>query len=99
MACVLTLFITSVAAFTFDGRSSSAHMYIDRSKFSVGETGSVHFITRRDTSTLMLLQYLDVAGVAGHYIEVRLFSGRLQVFSTFSQSKSTCLYIMCRKDK
>nr|KAG5712444.1 hypothetical protein BaRGS_011418 [Batillaria attramentaria] len=73
---------------TFDGSSSHVTMLIDRTKIGFGDNGGFQFRTRGESSTLMLLQFLSLTGGSDRFLEFRLYQGRVQVFSSFSQISS-----------
>ena len=72
---------------TFDGSSSVVTTLLDRTKFGFGENGGITFRTRDAISTLLLLQFRALSGGADKFLEFRLYEGRVQLYSSFSQSK------------
>ncbi|KAK7505069.1 hypothetical protein BaRGS_00003639, partial [Batillaria attramentaria] len=82
---------TEAVSVTFDGSSSHVTMLIDRTKIGFGDNGGFQFRTRGESSTLMLLQFLSLTGGSDRFLEFRLYQGRVQVFSSFSQSQISSL--------
>ncbi|GFO45668.1 neurogenic locus notch homolog protein 1 [Plakobranchus ocellatus] len=75
---------TDASAFTFDGESSYSFIALDRSLFPFGDSGHLEFRTRQSTATLMLMQFQTRNGTVGDFIEIRTFSGQLQIYSSFT---------------
>lgn len=73
---------------TFNGSGSYASVTLDRTKFAFGDSGGLEFRTRQSTSTLLLLQFLSLDGLVDKFVEFRLYQGRVQVYSSFSQGGS-----------
>jgi hypothetical protein len=82
---IFVILFPSAESATFDGAASVVTMKIDRTKFGFGETGSLTFRTRDVTSTLLLIEFRALAGGTDQFLEVRLYQGRVQVYSSFSQ--------------
>lgn len=72
---------------TFDGSTSHVLLQVDRTKFGFGNTASVQFRTRAATCLLLLLQFVSLSGGLDKFVEIRLYQGHLQVYSSFSQSE------------
>ena len=80
-------FCSPAVSMTFDGSSSVVTTLLDRTKFGFGENGGITFRTRDAISTLLLLQFRALSGGADQFLEFRLYEGRVQLYSSFSQSK------------
>jgi hypothetical protein len=74
-----------VSASTFDGESSFASAYVDRTQFAFGDEGSFEFRTRQVTATVVMFQFYSSQGQgqASDHIEFRLYQGQLQVLASF----------------
>ncbi|KAI8778862.1 protein crumbs, partial [Biomphalaria glabrata] len=75
---------SEVSSATFDGYSSYSLVQLDTTKIAFGSEGTLEFRTRLLTSTLMLLQFTGLGGSNSKYIEIRMFEGRLQMYSGFN---------------
>ncbi|XP_050414381.1 fibropellin-1 [Patella vulgata] len=79
---------TEASASTFNGTTSFAHLEINRIIFPFGEEIAVQFRTRQQTSTLMLIEF-TTSDNRRFTLEIGLFKGLPQIFSSFSSETVT----------
>ncbi|XP_033725137.1 neurogenic locus notch homolog protein 1-like [Pecten maximus] len=79
---------TEVAAASYNGLNSYAHLQLDRQKLPFGDEGTLDFKTRQHTSTMMYIQFLSSSGQSLGSLEFRLYRQALQVVAIFSGQES-----------
>ncbi|ESP03348.1 hypothetical protein LOTGIDRAFT_177016, partial [Lottia gigantea] len=77
------------ASSTFNGKTSYAKTNLNRLEFPFGEELALQIRTRQKRCSILLIQFYTVDGSRSGQIELALFTGLLQVYSSFSSGTAT----------